>query len=229
MSSSSDARYQGPNLGMVATVFVALFCAGLYPVTAFAGKPFFPGPLEAPGTIVAYFQIRSSAVLLCAFFHFGAAISLGVFTASVVSNLQFLGVRAAGAYIALFGGLATALNMMSGSFLLWVMAHAGIAQDATLLQALYRLQFAFGGPGFSVPFGVLLAGVSVTAGLRKLLPKWIVVLGVAIAAAGELSWFDIIFPSVLFLIPLTRFPGFAWLIAAVFLLPKTHTGRGYGS
>ncbi|HEV7553052.1 MAG TPA: hypothetical protein VGP65_15300, partial [Candidatus Angelobacter sp.] len=53
-----------------------------------------------------------------------------------------------------------------------------------------------------------------------LLPKWIVVLGLVLAAAGELSWLHLLlFPKLLFLIPLTRFPGFIWLIAAGFALP----------
>jgi hypothetical protein len=66
----------------------------------------------------------------------------------------------------------------------------------------------------------LIAGVSVTAGFTKLLPKWIVILGLLIAVVGELSWLDILFPRALFLIPLTRFPGFVWLIAAGFALPN---------
>jgi hypothetical protein len=41
-----------------------------------------------------------------------------------------------------------------------------------------------------------------------------------LAIAGELSWFYFVSPKVLFLIPLTRFPGFIWLIAVGFALPK---------
>jgi hypothetical protein len=107
------ARHPGPNLGIVAMIFTVLFLAGLYPVTMFGGKPYFPGPGESASAIVSFFQMRPSAVLLCAFFHFGAAIALGIFTPSAVSQLRFLGVRAAGPYIALFGGLATAINMES--------------------------------------------------------------------------------------------------------------------
>ena len=225
MISSKDTttrvRHAGPSPGIVATIFVLLFIAGLYPVTAFGGKPVFPGPGDSLDLILAFFQTRASAVLLCAALQFGAAIPLGIFTATIVSRLRFLGVRSAGAEIAFFGGLATALNMMASSSVLWTMSYPGIAQEPALLQALYRLTFALGGPGFSVPFGLLIAGVSVTAGFNKLLPKWIVIPGLALAVMGELSWLDILFPKVLFLIPLTRFPGFVWLIAAGFALPKT--------
>ena len=219
--TTTQVRHAGPPLGIVATIFVLLFMAGLYPVTAFGGKPVFPGPGESLDVILAFFQARASAVLLCAALQFGAAIPLGIFTATIVSRLRFLGVRAAGTEIAFFGGLATALNMMASSSVLWTMSYPGIAQEPALLQALYRLTFALGGPGFSVPFGLLIAGISVTAGFNKLLPKWIVILGLMLAVMGELSWLDILFPKVLFLIPLTRFPGFVWLIAAGFALPNT--------
>jgi hypothetical protein len=212
-------------LGIVATVFTLLFLAGLYPVTAFGGRPYFPGPWETASVLVTFFQARPGAVLLCSFFHFGAAISLGIFTASIVSQLRFLGVRAAGANIALFGGFLTVFNMMASASILWVMAHPAIAQDATLIPALYYLQYVFGGSGFSVPLGLLLTGVSVTAAFLKLLPKWLVVFGLVLAVCGELSWLNLLFPKALFLIPLTRFPGFVWLIATGFVLPKTAAGR----
>jgi hypothetical protein len=200
---------------------MGLFLGGLYPVTIFGGQPYFPSPSAPLKDITAFFQSRSSAVLLCGFLHFGAAIPLGIYAATVASQLRFLGVRAAGAYIAFFGGMATAINMLVSSSLLLAMSYPGVAQDATLIQALYRLDFALGGPGFSVPFGLLLAGIAVTAGMGRLLPRWLVMVGVLIAVAGELSWFEIIFPKLLFLIPLTRFPGFLWTIAAGFWLPRS--------
>ncbi len=89
-----------------------------------------------------------------------------------------------------------------------------------MLLTLYYLSYAFGGPGFSIPMGLLMAGVSVPAALLQLLPKWIIVLGLLLAAAGELSWIQLIMPSALFLIPMTRFLGFIWLIAVGFALPR---------
>jgi hypothetical protein len=154
------------------------------------------------------------------FFQFGSAIPLGIFTATIVSQLRFLGVRAAGIHIALFGGFLTAVNIMATACFLWAMTYPGIAQDAPLTQAIYRISFGIGGPGFSVPFGILLAGVSITAGFYKLLPRWIVVMGIVIAVIGELSWFEILSLKFLLLIPLTRFPGFIWMIAVGFALPR---------
>jgi len=227
MSETQDTKsrgtFRGPNIGIVATVFVVLFCASLYPVTAFGGTPYFPGPTASLDSMVAFFTARPIAVLACAFLQFGSAIVLGLFTVSVVGQLKYLGVKAAGTGIALFGGLLSASNIMAGAFVMWTMSYPGIAEERQLLHALYRIMFAFGGIGFSVPCGLLFAGVSVTGGIYKLLPKWIVILGLIVAVMGELSWFEMLTPNVLALIPLTRFPGFVWLIAAGFALPKSRT------
>src|SRR3979411_2728248 len=66
----TPARFQGPNSGIVATVFVVLFFAGLMPVTALGGMPYFPGPRASVNDMVAFFSQRQSAILLCAFLQF---------------------------------------------------------------------------------------------------------------------------------------------------------------
>lgn len=213
----------GPNPGFVAVVFALLFNAGLYQVVTFTGGPHFPGPWESGDTIASYFQAHAAAASLCAFLQFGAAIPMGIFTATMVSRLQLLGIRVAGIHIAFFGGLATALNIIASSLTLWVMAYPGIASNPDVLRALYYLMFAFGGAGFSVPLGLLIAGICIPAAFMKLLPRWLVVFGLTLAVIGELSWLDMITPRALFLIPLTRFPGFLWLILAGFMLPKSRS------
>src|SRR5262249_26854867 len=177
-------------------------------------QPHFPGPWESADTITAYFRDHPHDVLMCAFLQFGSAIPLGLFTAAVVSRLRFLGVKAAGPFLALFGGLFTAFDLALSALVLWVMAYPGIAQDTSVLRALYYLVFAIGGVGYSVPLGILMAGVSVSAGIAKLLPRWIAGLGVLLAVFGELSWFSLLFPKILFLLPPTPFSRFFLLLAA---------------
>lgn len=220
MHPSPVASFRGPHAGIVALVYVTLFCCGLFPVTMFGGTPYFPPPTASVTDMAAFFSARPSAVLICAFLQFGAAIPLGIFAATVVSQLQFLGVRAAGTNIALFGGFATAVSMLFTSAFLWTLTYRDIAQDHTLVHALYRISFSVGGPGFSIPFGIFIAGVSVTAGLTRLIPRWLMWSGIAIAICGELSWFEILSVKFLPLIPLTRFPGFLWCILIGFRLPR---------
>src|SRR5262249_53896756 len=87
----SSVRHRGPHLGVLAIIFTASFNAGLYFVISFsANSPHFPGPWESADVITAYFQGQPRAVLMCAFFQFGSAVPLGIFTATIVSRLQFL-------------------------------------------------------------------------------------------------------------------------------------------
>jgi len=218
--SSPTQRFLGPQAGFVALAFVLLFVASLLPVSPLGGTPSFPLPTASVAEMVDFLSRRQSSVLLCAFLQFGSAIPLGIFTATITSQLRFLGVRAAGTQIALFGGFLTAVNIMGSALIQWAMTYPGIPQESGLTQALYRMGFGLGGPGFSVPFGILLAGISVTAGFYRLLPRWIVFLGVLIAILGELSWFEMLNIKLLPLIPLTRFPGFLWMLAAGFALPR---------
>src|SRR4030095_16926345 len=151
MASTAPAnKHAGPNPGIVAIVYTLLFNAGLYFVVSFrspehleasptAVRPYFPGPWESAETIATYFQTHSHEVLWCAFLQFGAAIPLGIFAATMVSRLQYHGVRAAGAQIGFFGGMMTAFNMAISALMLWVMAYPGIAQESGVLRALYYL------------------------------------------------------------------------------------------
>src|SRR6266568_4738576 len=84
-------RHAGPNPGIVAAVFCLLKLASLVPVTILVTRPPFPAPYEPAGTISTFFQSRQHEVLILASLQFGAAIPLGIFTASMVSRLRFLG------------------------------------------------------------------------------------------------------------------------------------------
>jgi hypothetical protein len=180
---------------MLAILYTVLFCAGLYPVTALYKQPYWPGPWEPASVIVPYFQTYGGRVLFCVFLQLGAMICLGIFTATIISRLHFLGARAAGVYIALFGGFLVVFDAMAGSMAMWTLLRPAVLDHPPLLLALYYLGYGLGGPGFSIPMGLLMAGVSVTAAFMKLLPKWVIVLGLILAAAGELSWFHLVAPS----------------------------------
>jgi len=220
LRTEAGARHAAPNPGIVASVFTVLFLASLVPVTLLVSKTHFPAPYQPPEEIVAYFRAEAAKVGLCAFLQFGSAIPLGIFTATMASRLRFHGIKAAGVSIALFGGLTASLFVALSALVQWVLAQPGIADDGVLTRALYFLIYAIGGPGYSVPLGLLIAGISVTAGFARLLPRWLVVFGVILAIVGELSAFSLVIPGALYLIPLTRFPGFVWLIAAGFKLPS---------
>lgn len=226
-AEGGSLRHPGPNPGMVALVFTGLFLASLVAVNLFSsGSSRFPVPSQSREDIVSYFRNESANVRICAFLQFASAIPLGIFTAAMTSRLRFHRAEGAGVAIALFGGLGTSFFMGLSALVQWVLGQPGIADDSAVTLALYFLLFATGGAGYSVPLGLLFAGISVTAGFMRLLPRWVVVFGVALGIIGELSILSLVIPGALFLIPLTRFPGYIWLIAAGFLLPRSRAVEG---
>jgi hypothetical protein len=228
MTSESNAletratdRHRGPNPGVVAVVFTVLFLASLVPVTLIVSETHFPSPLQSPEEVVAYFRSEPAKVRVCAFLQFASSVPLGIFAATMVSRLRFHRTEAAGVIIALFGGLTASMFVAISAMVQWSLGQPGIADDPALTRALYFLIFSTGGPGYSVPLGLLMAGISVTAGSMRLLPRWLAAFGIVLGVIGELSSLSLVFPGALAFIPLTRFPGFVWLIAAGLKLPNT--------
>lgn len=219
METQQTVRFRGPHLGILAVIFAALFVLGLtYVITFTVGAPHYPNPYDAPAAVTAYFREHAHAALMCTFFQFLSAIPLGLFTVTAYSRLQFLGVRAVGPSIALLGGLLTTVTMLVGCAVGWAMVFPGVAADDGALRALYYVGFAIGGVGYSVPMGLLIAGIAVPSGFMRLLPRWTVVFGVILGVIGELSFLALLSPKLTLLIPLTRFPGFIWLVVAGFML-----------
>jgi hypothetical protein len=211
-------RHPGPSLLVVAIVFVALFAGSLAVTAVMTGGEHFPSPFEPPAAARAFFAAHADAVRLGAFLQFGAAVPLAIFAATASSRLRFLGIEAAGATIALVGGtLASAMAALS-ALVQWALAQPGV-EDGT--RTLHLLAFAAGGPGFVVPFGLLVAGIALTGGFSRKLPRWLMWSGLGVAATAELSSLGIALSPALLLLPLARFAGFAWMIAAGAALPST--------
>jgi hypothetical protein len=211
------ARHRGPSLLAVAIVFVSLFVASLVTVAAMTGGGHVPSPFEP--AVTTFFSDHADAVRVSAFLQFGAAVPLAIFTATVTSRLRFLGMEVAGHTIALVGGtLAAAMSAIS-ALLQWVLAQQGVASSDGALRGFHLLSFATGGPGFVVPFGLLVAGVSVSGGLAHKLPRWVMWFGLVIAFVAELSSLTIATPLAAYLLPVARFAGLVWLIIVGAKLP----------
>jgi len=103
----------------------------------------------------------------------------------------------------------------------WVLALPGVASQNDIARVLHLLSFATGGVGFVVTFGLLLAGVSVIAWFTRILPRWLVVLGLVIAAIAQVSSLSLIFIPATYLLPVVRFVGLIWMIATGLLLPRS--------
>jgi hypothetical protein len=217
-AASAMVRHAGPPLVLPGALFMLLFVASLVAGTLLTDGAPYPNPFGTDG--LRYFADHAAAVRVVAFLQFGAAIPLGIFTATVVSRFRFLGIDVAGVTIALFGGLAASFFLASSALTQWVLASPGVAQVAADARLLQLLTFATGGPGHVVPLGLLMAGVSIAGGVTRVLPRWVMWFGVVLAVFAELSTLTLMVERAAFLLPLARFPAFVWILCVASTLPS---------
>ena len=213
-------RFHGPSLILPATVHILIFEAGFVAAMVLRHGAPFVTPFAPAEALHRFLAQSPTAVRVSNFFLLGSAVPLGIFAVTVVSRLRFLGVRAAGTNIALLGGsIATIALLLSGA-VGWILSVREVLDSAQVMKAIVFLNFLLGGAVFSVGFGLLAAGVSVTSYFMRLLPRWMVAVGMLVAIAGELSSFSLIAYPANFFIPVTRFLGFIWMISVAVGLTK---------
>jgi hypothetical protein len=220
MEPTLPTRFAGPPLMPLSIVYTLLFVANIASAVLLRHGPPFVTPFGDPEAARAFFAANPLALKVSAFFFFGSAVPLAIYAATVVSRLRYLGVRAAGTNIALFGGFAASGTIAISGLCTWVLSVPEVSASLVATRVLYFVSFLFGGAGFAVAFGLLAAGVSVTSHFARLLPRWLVVLGMIVAVAGELSYLSLIAYPANLAIPVTRFVGFVWLILVGGRLPK---------
>ena len=218
------AVHRGPSLALLACISVGLFVASLLIGNLMTGGAAFPTPYDPPDVARDYYGPHADVIRVGAFLQLSSAIVLGLFSATVASRLRFLGLNVAGVTIALFGGTAASLLLAVSALVTWVLTQPGMVDDLSTLRALQLFGFAAGGPAHVAMLGLLMAGVSIPAAFVRLMPRWVIWLGVILALVAELSTLSLILPMAAVLIPLARFPAFIWLIAAGFTIPTSRAG-----
>lgn len=205
-------RFRGPSLILLAAVHILIFAAGLVAAATLRHGAPYVTPFASAEQIRMFFAQSPAAQRIGSFFLFCSAIPFGLFAVTAVSRLRFLGVRAAGTNITLFGGLTAASALFFSGIAGWILSMSDVWASAPLVKALYYLSFLCGGVFYAVGFGLLAAGISVTSYFSRILPRWQVALGMFVAVAGELSSLSLITFPANFFIPITRYLGFLWMI-----------------
>ena len=205
---------------MLAVVTLGLTLLGLIVVGSLSGGATLSSPFTDSGTVAARLQLHADAVRLASLFHFGSAIPLGVFAATVYARQLRLGVRVPGPAIAYFGGIFASVMLAMSALVGWVTSRPEVTSDASLAHALAFLAFMTGGVGFVVGLGLLVAGIAVPALILGFMPRWLAWGGLLIALFSELSFLSMVIEPLQFLLPIGRFGGLLFLVAAGFLLPR---------
>lgn len=215
-------RFHGPSLTLTAVAHILVFVAGLAAAGVLRHSASYVTPFAPVEQLRAFFEQSPMAVRVSSFFLFGSAVPFGIFAVTLVSRLRFMGVRAAGTNMTLLGGLAATMALFLSGIAGWILSVPDVTASGAVLKAIDFFNFLCGGVFYAVGFGLLAAGVSVTSYFMRLLPRWLVVLGMVLAITGELSWFSLIAFPANFFIPITRFVGFLWMILAAIFLTRDH-------
>jgi hypothetical protein len=217
------SRFRGPSLIMLATVHILIFVAGLVAAATLRHGAPYVTPFAPAEELRLFLEQSPTAVRVSNFSLFASAIPFGIFAVTTVSRLRFMGVRAAGTNIALLGGLTATIALILSGVVGWVLSVPEVSASAQVVKVVFFLCFLFGGAVYAVGFGLLAAGVSVTSAFMRLLPRWLVALGMLLAITGELSSFSLIAYPANFFIPITRYLGLIWMVSVAVALTRNHT------
>ena len=207
-------RYIGPNLLLLTVVYLGLLIAGGSRLSAAMAIPH-----DSVEKAVAYMTKYGWTIQLGSFFELVSAIPLGIFIATTISRLRFLGIRTAGEPIAFLGGVGAITMLVLSALTNWSLTRPGIPEAGGAATALRAVSFASAGPGFAVLLGFFIAGVSLAAGLHKSLPRWLMWFGIVIAIACELASLTVLNFKAGYFIPVGRFVSILWMVGVSLTLP----------
>jgi hypothetical protein len=213
----------GPPLLALALPYAALTLVGLA-LGIGLSRPDDP-PAEVARLLVEH---RGAATVLATAV-VGASIPLAIWSATVYRRLRRLGVTAPGSAIAFAGGVLASASLALSGLVSWTAATTAPVVSPEVLRALTTLAFAAGGPGFVPFFALLVAGVAVPGLLLGVLPRAWAWAGLAIAGLSMLGVASLLTPALYPLLPVGRFGGLIWLVAASVLLPTSRPRRAVKS
>src|SRR4029077_17455906 len=205
----------GPPLLAPALAYGALLIAS---VAVWIGAP--QAGASAASTL-SYAQTHTGQMHVEALLVFGAALPLAIWPPTVYRRLRTVGVTAPGAVIGLASGILAATSLAVSGLVTWVAADTAHIVSPALAKVLSDLSFAAGAAGFVVPFALLIAGVAVPSLILRLPPRPPASGGLAVAAIAMVSTLTLLTSALDFTLPIGRFGGLIFIVAASVLLPTS--------
>ncbi|WP_081952237.1 DUF4386 domain-containing protein [Kitasatospora phosalacinea] len=178
-----------------------------------------PRPDATGAEVVRYAQEHGGDARLGALLLLAASVPLALCAAVLYRRLRALGITAPGSAITLVGGVLAAAALVLSAAGAWAGGRLSADAPPALGRALADVSFLAGGPAFAAGFGLLAAGVSVSALLTGQLPRAVTWSGLVVAAAGMLALLALVADGFMYLLPVVRFGGLVWLLFAAALLP----------
>lgn len=217
-NSTGNHRYIGPPLLVPGGLYIAFFIASL----ALGGAvDAFTTPSTSAADVVTRALAHPTAVQFVSVLQLGSAIALGVFAAAATGAIKARGIDVVGLQIARLGGYGAAILLAMSAVSSWCTVELAQIGATDAAKATSLLAFGSGGPGVVAFLGLLIAGISVPTLIAGLVPRWISILGLVLAAVAALSALSFAFSGLQTLLPIVRFPSMIWVIGIAATLLRT--------
>jgi hypothetical protein len=180
-----------------------------------------PRPDASGAEVLRYAAAHGTQIAWGSLLLFASAVPLVIASAVLYRRLRALGITAPGSAITLVGGVLASGALILSALFSWAGGRLADGAQPALARALADLSFLAGGPGYVVTYALLIAGVSVTCLLARLLSRPLAWTGLALAVLGMLSMFTLVAHGAGFLLPVVRFGGLVWLVWVAAVLPRS--------
>jgi hypothetical protein len=208
-------------LRIFAILHALFFFASLAAIPLLAPGSKIPNPFAIDGTTQAFFLSAATAIRVSDFLQLASALCLGIACALLGTASSISRLRGLPTLLIIGGGCGAAIMLALSALFSWAIVSPGAPADlGPSLHAFQFIPFLLGGPGWAGFFAIFSAGV--TIGVGGVLPRWVRRFGYFlsfISAAATLVLLSIAFSPCL---PISRFPGFLWLIAISGFLTRRH-------
>jgi hypothetical protein len=218
-STTTRPPQSGPPLLVLALSYGVLTLVGLVLGVGLAR------PDDTPAEVSRLLAEHGTAATVLATALVGASVPLAIWGATAYRRLRRLGVTAPGSAIAFAGGVLASASLAFSGLVSWTAAATAPVATPEVLRVLTTLAFAMGGPGFVPFFALLVAGVAVPGLILGVLPRAWAWAGLVIAGVGLVGFLSLLTPALYPLLPVGRFGGLIWLVAASVLLPHSRPRR----
>ncbi|AYF77464.1 DUF4386 domain-containing protein [Nocardia yunnanensis] len=208
MSISSAVRTTPRTNPVVLVPAVAFAALTLAYVAANARTPH---PDASGADVLAYTTAHTGLIKVGAMLLMLSAAPLVITAGIIQRTLRGPAVLTIGATLA-----ASALTF--SALFSWAGARLNGSAAPDLARTLADLEFLSGGPAYAAGFGLLAAGLAIPALRERNLPRWLIWLGLVVAAVAALSTLGLIVSAFTFLLPVVRFGGLLWLVAVAVVL-----------
>jgi len=209
-----------PSPGVLALIYFLVFAAGMAFLLISSSGASYPTPYDPVEKAQHFYSAFSRGIRAQSFFIFWSALPLGIYTAFMTARLRGLNLHRGGVNIAQFGGFGAAFFIAMSGLATWVLSQPGITSDPGTTRMIQLLAFGTGGTGAVVLSGLLIAGICVTAGIDKIIPRWVMWSGLVIALISILSMVNLVAPDASILLPIGRFTGIIWMIITGFTVKR---------